>query len=348
MKNKQVIFIRADGNEQIATGHIMRCLSIAKEFVKRNISILFLVSDSDSERFLKSKLPPLSDSYSIKCLHTDLKQPDQEISAVTALIKDYMPLFLLVDSYFVTESYLSALQALVNVVYLDDRMAFDYPVHTIINYDLEVNSAFYSNAVQILTGGKFTPLREDFNDSSYTPKEKATHILLSTGGADSYRLAPKLLQQFLTGKEWNSYIFHTVIGSFSTQKEQLTMLSQDHPNLILEENVTDMKALMMQCDLAITAGGTTLYELCALGIPSVGYALNENQHLCIQAFANSGLIQYAGLLNQENELIPSIIRETSYLVSHTDLRKNMSLRMRNTIDGNGASRITDALLNIKF
>lgn len=40
-----------------------------------------------------------------------------------------------------------------------------------------------------------------------------------------------------------------------------------------------MSELMQQCDMAVSAAGSTLYELCACGMPTITYVLADNQKL---------------------------------------------------------------------
>ena len=50
------IYIRCDGNKKIATGHLMRCLSIATACVDKGAQITFLVADKDSGQLLSDRM----------------------------------------------------------------------------------------------------------------------------------------------------------------------------------------------------------------------------------------------------------------------------------------------------
>ena len=47
-----MIFFRVDSNNMIASGHIMRCITIAKEVIRRGYKAKFLISDNESISFL--------------------------------------------------------------------------------------------------------------------------------------------------------------------------------------------------------------------------------------------------------------------------------------------------------
>ena len=53
MGTDSVIFIRTDGNSQIATGHLVRCLCIAEALDKEGKQVVFLLSDEESLSLLK-------------------------------------------------------------------------------------------------------------------------------------------------------------------------------------------------------------------------------------------------------------------------------------------------------
>ena len=56
MESHPLVYIRTDGNETIATGHLMRCLSIARALKKRGAAVAFLVSDDTSASILQKSV----------------------------------------------------------------------------------------------------------------------------------------------------------------------------------------------------------------------------------------------------------------------------------------------------
>lgn len=302
------IYIRTDGNSEIATGHLVRCLSIARALQKEaceipSFRVQFLVSSKESRELLKQFFDTPSE-FSIKILnHADFRNPERELDEMLLLGNAMRPLLLL-DSYFVTPTYLQSLKSVFTTVYIDDLRAFDYPVDVIINYDLltpsERNSCedFYHSAKKKLLGGSYTPLRPQFWNCSFkdhasgTSKLDTTHLLISSGGSDPYhttlRLTLHLLQTFPKG-----YCLHVLIGAYNPDRDDLYRLAENHP-VILHEHVSQMAALMDSCDLAISAAGTTLYELCAVGVPAASFVLADNQLSCARAFEECHLIPCLG------------------------------------------------------
>ena len=99
-----MIAIRVDGNPQIATGHVMRCLSIANGLKKTGHPPLFIVADAVSENLLsQSGFPTVN-------LHSEWNNLESEITKISGIIKQNNITKLIIDTYSVTEKYLFELK----------------------------------------------------------------------------------------------------------------------------------------------------------------------------------------------------------------------------------------------
>ena len=102
MESHPLVYIRTDGNETIATGHLMRCLSIARALKKRGAAVAFLVSDDTSASILQKMYSPdeIADhSFPILELRTDYRSLDREIQTMQGILSSHNVACLLVDSY---------------------------------------------------------------------------------------------------------------------------------------------------------------------------------------------------------------------------------------------------------
>ena len=68
-----------------------------------------------------------------------------------------------------------------------------------------------------------------------------------------------------------------MVGRFNPNREKLEQYASEQNNVVLHCDVKDMAGLMTACQLAVTAGGTTIYELSVLGVPFVCFSYAENQ-----------------------------------------------------------------------
>lgn len=391
MGTDSVIYIRTDGNSKIATGHLVRCLCIAQALESLGKSVCFLVSDSNSFSLLQDLAASIFEDYSfsfdvkilgtacydnleseleelsvlltpsVPLLNLDTTLPDLNNSSLPECeihYKDNLPFLkpvIFVDSYFVTEDYFVSLSKFAKIAYMDDLRSFDYKVDLVINYDvipparMQEYELSYTNAEVSLLGAGYTPLRKQFQNQEVILRNTVKKILITTGGSDPYDFT-STLSDYLLSLELDVEL-HVVVGRLFKNIETLEALSQQHSSLHLHYNVSDMATLMKQCDYAISAAGTTLYELCALGIPAISISMADNQIPMAETFAETDTVPYAGDIRVQNvEDIQEILGQISnHLISLCQDMRGRQLqhqKMRRLVDGNGAIKIAKALCNL--
>lgn len=354
------IYFRTDGNEEIAIGHIMRCLSIARACRDLHAAACFLVSDEKSTAVLKECFTS-PDEFPIQCLHSDYRDLEAGLSSLQYILDNSssdvhstnVPIFF-IDSYFVTEAYLSELRKFCRTAYIDDMLLFDYPVDLVVNYDIlsagVSAQACYHKANRRLLGADYTPLREQFQDVPYEVRREARNILISTGSTDKYNLAGELLKKVFSAQsasDLQKCRYHVITSRLNSCFQTLEQLALMYPAIHIHENVHDMAALMSLCDLGVSAGGTTLSELCAVGVPSVSFASADNQLNAVNGFSSKGIIPYAGNARlSPTDVIAAIILFLENNINSYENRQKASQNMRAFIDGRGSARIASALISL--
>ena len=106
------VWIRADGNEQIGTGHVMRCLAIAEALEAAGVPVCFVMADDAAAQLVKSR------GKKARILHTRYDRMEEELPALTAVMEEEHPDMLLIDSYYVSDAYLERLTEQVWTVYI--------------------------------------------------------------------------------------------------------------------------------------------------------------------------------------------------------------------------------------
>lgn len=363
MGTDRLVFFRADGNPQIASGHLMRCISIADACRDAGLEVHFLVSDKESVSFFRDKL---SADFPLTCLTiAAYDDPEKELPELLSLlmkVQDREPIFFL-DSYFVTENYLTRIKSLAKVVYLDDLQLFDYPVDLLVNYDvipdrsLPTYRSAYRNADKMLLGAGYAPLRRQFQDREAPVRKKVSNILVTTGGGDHCHFCLHLIHYLSKMDYWDKaasfgITFRILVGYVNSDREALISLARIFPSLKLYESITDMASFMEECDLAISAAGTTLYELCALGLPSLSYTMADNQLSAANAFASEGMIPYAGdirtSMDSVLETVHCFLTEMTAEDQNHSYAKRKSAHeiMRRSIDGSGSRKIAESIRSL--
>lgn len=349
------IYFRTDGNIEIATGHIMRCLTIARACTRKGADVKFIVSDGQSLALIKERFI-VPQEFDVYCLNSDYTALPDELPALSALITRAKTAagapkpWMFIDSYYATTSYLLSLRDQFRVAYLDDLRSFDCPVDLIINYDTDKDCVHYSSAGRRLLGVQYTPLRRQFAGTAYTVRPAVGHVLLSTGGTDPYAAAEHLLHAIYhespdTGPAQGTQLlqslhYHILTSSANMRYDALASYARKHPNVHIHENILDVASLMSSCDLAVSAGGTTLCELCAVGVPTISYLMADNQRTAVETYAGLGLIPYAGdIRSADNAVISSILSFMAYMSQNLSARAKSSQSMRAFLNGTGADQI---------
>ena len=351
-----MIWIRADANKEIGSGHVMRCLSIAAALKAQGQCVCFILADEGAVLLLQER----GQDYQI--LHTAYNDMEQELGQLSRLLEEQKPDLLLVDSYFATEYYFKTVRKYVKTIYVDDVPRFAYPVDGIINYniygdclpygEMGRNAAGNDNAVnvprpQLYLGVSYAPLREQFQGIAYTVRHEVKDVLITTGGSDKYNLAGKILEKVLAGQETADFTYHVVSGAFNPHLAYLKMLEEQHTNIRIYQNVKNMAQLMEQADIAITAGGSTMYELCAVGVPILCFSFVDNQELIVETFAQKARVYYGGNYLKEKEAFAgNVATALTKLAASKELRQQYSQREKQLVDGCGAERIATVLCEI--
>lgn len=372
-----MVVIRADANSKIGMGHVMRCLSVADALLKRGEEVLFVTADDTPVPLLTKKGIPyrvLHTDYAdmeaelpgLLCILQELTQraelPEEVLSRMSSQRKD---IAILVDSYYVTEKYLAALKKRITTIYMDDIYAFSYPVDMLINYNIygeemgyEKDAAFADT--KLLLGANYVPLREEFSAgagyvqsrkelslgaANVTPAEEGG-ILITTGGSDSFNLAGQLLMEAMKYDALKEKEYHVVSGSLNPHIGELQALAKKHENIHIHCNVTNMAELMAESEVALSAGGSTLYELCAMGVPVIAFSFAENQERLVQTFVKRGIAQYGGNYRTDgNKMIQNTIAGLQKLCGDEALKTEYRRKALQLVDGRGAERIAEALLS---
>lgn len=353
-----MFWIRADGNEMTGAGHIMRCLTIGAELVKlvSREEVMFLCADEGSGGLVRQQ------GFRALVLGTDYRDMASEMPVLDRVLRgsvtgsagetadprqDRRPV-ILVDSYYVTDEYLDGLRRFGTVALMDDMGKKKYPADTVINYNVTADPENYSRNydgtdTKLLLGSAYVPIREQFLDRNYRVRGQAKTVLITAGGGDSENIAGKLLGELFD----ENLEFHLVAGRFNPHYETLKRMEDKYENIHLHCNVTDMAGLMAAADIAVTAGGSTIYELASLGVPLICFSCAENQEPLTEYIDAHNIAGFAGAFHRDSEAaaerMGSLFRK---LVSDEDLRRQYYCNEKKLVDGHGAERLAAALTEI--
>lgn len=337
-----MFFIRADANPTIATGHIMRCLSIAGELKKRNIPTTFIIADDFSKDLIHSR------GFETICLDSKWDYLEYELDLLKNLIIKNNISSLLIDSYYVTSHYVKELRKVTKVIYLDDLGIIDYPVDMLINYNIYGDTIDYSKLVgssaKLVLGAKYAPLRDEFQNIKTSFKNEVNSVLISTGGTDTYNIAGQLLTEITKSNKYINIHFHVISGKMNKNLYKLLEIEANNNNISIHQNVVKMSEIMLKCDIAISACGSTMYELCRCGLPIITFSFADNQILGVKGFQDKGIAINCGDYREGNNLLISrILTGLETLIKNCNLREEMYIKETTHIDGKGVFRLVDEI-----
>ncbi len=345
--------IRADGNSKIGAGHLMRCLAVAEALtlsVGRE-RICFICADEESGALAAEH------GFESRILGTDYQDMEAELPAWGALAESLAERevgqtefnVILADSYQVTDAYLTALGRYGRVALMEDFGTHCYPVDCVINYNAPAEPEQYRKLYQgkrtrLLIGSRYVPLRGQFlNHQVCQVREAVRNVLITTGGGDSENIAGRILERTLR----ENICFHVVTGRFHPHFRELKAWEQQCDNVRIYHDVKDMAGLMGKCDLALTAGGSTIYELSALGIPFICFSYAENQEALTAYIGEQKVAGFAGAWHKDAaETLNRMEKLFAEFVGSAELRRDCSTRERGMTDGAGSGRVAQALMEL--
>jgi UDP-2,4-diacetamido-2,4,6-trideoxy-beta-L-altropyranose hydrolase len=351
-----MLWIRADGNACIGAGHLMRCLTIADEVRRKNNGaddIAFVCADEESAGFVSDR------GYNVLTLGTDYKNMEEELPIIADVMSGYRKIqktdVILIDSYYVTEKYLNEIRKLVFSALMDDFGDRLFAADCVINYnafaDKESYRQLYSGTdTRLCIGSEYIPIRSQFTDCQFTDRgyrvrDEVKNVLITTGGGDAENIAGKILSELYNKNEKLNY--DLIIGKFNPNLKALQQMAESNPRIKIHTDVLDMASLMMQSDIAITAGGTTVYELAALGIPMICFSYAENQEKLTDYIENSKIAGCGGKYHREPEQVLTKIKELFSLYCRDySVRNTCYLKERKLVDGKGGERLAGVLCEI--
>jgi len=155
-------------------------------------------------------------------------------------------------------------------------------------------------------------------------------VLVSLGGEDPGNETANVVR-LLKGRGLEVDV---VVGAGNRHHEEVERLTRE-AGFRFHRQASNMAELMAAADLAVGAGGTSAWERCCMGLPTVQVSIVDNQVGPSRALAEAGLVTYAGASLTEESLMRAI--------GNPGLLKEQSRRLLGLVDGQGARRVAAAL-----
>ncbi len=334
----QTLFIRADADSQMGTGHVMRCLAIAQAWLHQGGSVVFLMRPPGQG--IRGRVE--QEQARILEISSDAGSAEDAQEASRLVLENHGE-WLVVDGYQFGAEYQELLKASgLKVLFLDDcGVASHYSADLVLNQNLHASEALYQNRApetELLLGARYALLRREFLSWRNWQREianKARRVLVTLGGSDPDNVTERVIEALkLAGQDLEVTI---LVGVSNPRHADLKKAAVGLARTSLVENAGNMAELMAAADLAVAGAGSTCWELCFLGLPALLIDLAENQRPVSQELDRRGVAVDLG--NSADVSPRKIADELVSLIGSSERRATMCERGRSLIDGGGAARV---------
>lgn len=325
LKQNNTILFRVDASEQIGSGHVMRCLTLADELRGSCTEITFLcrelpgnmIEHIETQGFRVFRVPSESETsdgdaeQTKKVLRNNKLQPD----------------WLIVDNYRLDIQWESTLRPLVKgIMVIDDLANREHDCDILLdqnyyrNMEIRYQGLTPADCRQLL-GPRYALLRQEFKVARQTLRVRdgsVKRILIFYGGSDPTNETVKALEAIMLINRPDIAV-DVVVGAANPNKEQIKEICSGMTNTNFYCQVGNMAELMAKADLSLGAGGTATWERCYLGLPALVTIVAENQWEMVEALAEDGVILNLGLfmevtIDKVTEAIKKLLNSPENLV----------------------------------
>jgi spore coat polysaccharide biosynthesis predicted glycosyltransferase SpsG len=320
------VIARVAGGPETGFGHLRRSWTLAGRLIQDGVAVQFVAATADGAGILAEAGFPVTVEAHPKGLDRTLDLLRQTPS----------PRLCFVDDPELSAARLAGLSACATVVCLDDTGEREMPVDLAVNGSAGAQTLAYRGLpqTQYLLGPDYILLRGEF---AAVPARKPAppevrRVLILMGGGRAGTL-PRHVAEVVTQVLPHAAV-DIVAGPFGDDAPPAGMPGQ----VTWHRSPQDMRSLMLAADLAVSAGGQTLYELAATATPTLGIRVSPNHALNLKGLAGAGCLRDLGT-PEEPDFRARLAGALADLAGDVKAREGMGRRGRNLVDGRGAERV---------
>lgn len=343
----KVVF-RLDSSNLIGSGHVMRCLALAKVLREHQAKVCFICRKlaGDSIPIIKQNGFDL-----IELVNVPNDQWEVDVKETLSYLKQMeKPDWLFLDHYNLDIKWEKEIRPFVKqIAVIDDLANRDHDCDLLIDqnyYDKKV--CRYNNRVPKsctkFIGPLYALLRFEFKEARSLLKVrsgKVQQVLVFLGGNDSDNVTSFVLSAIEEIPLLNDKEIHVVVGGSNPNRDKIRERCESKGYHYYCQ-INNIAALMSKSDFAIGAGGLSTWERCCMGLPSLVISLAHNQNVLIDNALSTNIFEYAG--QADNLRYTTFKKQLLELILNTEKLKEMCINGLNLVDGLGSDRIADYLL----
>lgn len=339
------LLIRVNSTYESGMGHFMRTLAVAQKWQSENGKVYFIINDNNN---LKQRIT----NEDMEFIVTPFDSGQiEDAEFVVRCFNKYKISWVIVDGYIFNEKYLDFLREhdLNYLIFDDDGKKSHYNSNIVLNQNLHGKKEWYNlkkeDYTKLLIGTDFTLLRNEFlefQEYRKTIKVKANHILITLGGSDVNNYSLEILK-VLNELKFSEFEVIVLIGANNIHEDELINFSGNvNFDVKILKNISNMPEIMKWADLAFSSGGTTVWELAFMGVPTIVGATSFVEEVLLSGLNENNLFKTIGKLENLNK--KELINIFDYLINNRDAREKMSIGGQKFIDGYGSQRVIDEMV----
>jgi UDP-2,4-diacetamido-2,4,6-trideoxy-beta-L-altropyranose hydrolase len=333
----------------------MRCSALAREWTAWNGRAVFLVHCDNAGLYDRIA------SSGIECISLEHAHPHPDdlistLETLDTLMKKRPrsnPAWVVLDGYHFDPLYQSALRSACRNVLIIDDTAHHHRYHALLLLNQNPGSGRLTYRrdpdTQLLAGPSYALLRPEFGVWREWTRAVATQgrkVLVTLGFGEDHGMTASVLHA-IEDIKISGFEVRVVVGAANPRfREILDAAERWKPNLEVLTNVADMAPLMAWADAAVSAAGSTCWELAFMGLPCVVVTLADNQAGIAKALEASGCGLDAGGPGRGKGLNPNLKDMLTGLLLDPSRRAAMSAAGRVMIDGRGAKRVVEVMARL--
>jgi UDP-2,4-diacetamido-2,4,6-trideoxy-beta-L-altropyranose hydrolase len=325
---------RVDASEAIGTGHVVRCLTLAKSLTERGAQCFFicrqqpgnLIEYIRDQGFLVFPINPpiLGGTRQTSQTHEDLRTTTQ------VLYKKNVD-WLIIDHYKIDIEWEMKIRPICKkIMVIDDLANRHHDCDILLDQNLRRHAqsryeALVPENCQLFLGPQYVLLRKEFENNYRLRTGIIRHVLVYFGGNDKYNLALHTLKALSNFPMLTADI---VLGFDHPFHEEVHRASS--VNLKVHD-VVEMADAMNRADLAIGVCGMAAWERCAMGLPSLVCITAENQREDAEKLHELGAVHNLGEQHEIDD--SSMTRAIERALNHPKKNIRMGNAARKVVSG---------------
>jgi len=335
------VAFRVDADSAMGAGHFMRCLSLAHACRAQGGEPVFFSATPTSGLIDRVR----DAGYELVAIEPNA--PDLGVRAICVWASNNKRSWVVLDGYQFNGAYqLAVAQAGARLMVTDDFLRLPrYHAELVLDQNLGSEDRRYpvASTCRVLLGPRYALLAPGFIEAASgrrTYPDDARKLLITLGASDPVDATSKVLSA-LTDIDLSEIVVTVVIGGANQSRAEVRRQAESSGYRVVED-VTDMPSLMADADLAITAAGSTSWEVCRMGLPAITITLADNQRDIASALSDAGVSVDLGWY--DDVTAEAVEASVTRLIGDQEGRERMGTTGQKLVDGRGASRVVDAMI----